>query len=143
MATGVFGNGTDKPIVLRAGKAIVKCGATTLIALDVSISFQRSIEVVPTLGKKRVLSVGEGSGTFTANSVLAKGNDVTTALHLDDDGCSPFSMSVTLDGSTCDAAGKTITAHNCLASTVSISAQGGRGMIAQGVQVTFTAMSIA
>ena len=143
MATGVFGNGTEKPIVLRAGKAIVKCGGTTLIALNVQLQYQRPVEVVPTLGEKRVISVGEGTGTFSAESVLAKGNDVTGALHLNDDGCSPFSMSIEMQGSTCDAAGKTITAHNCIASAVSISAQGGRGLIAQGVQVTFTAMSMA
>jgi len=143
MATGVFGNGTGKPIVVRAGKAIVKCGGTTLIALNVQIQYSRPVEVVPTLGEKRVLSVGEGQGTFSAETVLAKGNDVATAMHLNDDGCSPFSMSLTLQGGTCDASGKTVTAHNCVASAITVSAQGGRGMIAQGVQVTFTAMSIA
>ena len=143
MATGVFGNGTGKPIVLRAGKAIVKCGGTTLIALGVQISYQRTVEVLPTLGEKRVLSIGEGTGTFSAETVLAKGNDVMNAMHLGDDGCAPFSMSLTLQGGTCDASGKTVTAHNCVASAVTVSAQGGRGMIAQGVQVTFTAMTIA
>ena len=141
MATGVFGNGTDKPIVVRAGKAIVKCGGTTLIALGVELTYQRSVEIVPTLGKKRVLSIGEGTGQFTAQSILAKGNDVTGALHLNDDGCAPFSMSIDMQGATCDVAGKTITAHNCVASAVTISAQGGRGMIAQGVTVVFTGLS--
>ena len=43
----------------------------------------------------------------------------------------------------CDMAGKTVTAKNCFASNVSVDAQGGRGYVAQGVQVTFTALEMS
>ena len=141
MANGIFNTDTGKPITVRAGKATVKCDGKTLIALDVTVTYQRAVEIVPTLGSKRVLSIGEGQGEFTANTVLAKGNDVLSAMHLNDDGCKPFNMTISFEDSACDANGITVTAHNCVASAVSITAQGGRGYIAQGVRVTFTALS--
>lgn len=142
MANGIFNTDTGKPTVVRAGKAVIKCDGTTLLALNVQLSYLRTVEIVPTLGEKRVLSIGEGQGTFTAETILAKGNDVLTAMHLNDDGCQPFNMTIEFKGATCDVSGKTVTAHNCVASAVSITAQGGRGYIAEGVQVAFTALSI-
>lgn len=143
MANSVFGGTTDKPTVLKAGKAIVTVNGTTLLALGVQVQFGRQVEIVPVLGKKRVVSLGEPQGQFTANTIIAKDVDSFKAFKLSGDDCMPFAMTITFDAKdACDVAGKTITCKNCFSSNVSVDAQGGRGYIAQGVQVTFTALEV-
>lgn len=143
MGNSVFGGSTDKPTVIKAGKAIVTVGGNTLLALGVQVQFGRQVEIVPALSKKRVVSLGEPQGQFTANTILAKGVDAFDAFKLSGDDCTPFDMTIKFDGNdACDMAGKTIKAKNCFASNVSIDAQGGRGYVAQGVQVTFTALEL-
>lgn len=142
MANGVFGTDTGKPIVVRAGKAIVTVNGQTMIALGVQVQFQRQVELLPTIGKKRVLSIGEGTGSFSADTILSKENNIESAFRLNDDGCSPFAITITFKDSSCSENGKTITAHNCVASAISIGAQGGRGYIAEGLQATFTGLTV-
>ena len=142
MATSVFGADTSKPLIVKAGKAVVTVNNVTLLALDTQLAYQRTVEILPTLGKKRLMSVGEGQGTFTANTVLAKGQNVLSAFKLSGDDCTPFDMRIEVKDAACDLNGKTVVAKNCVASAVSITAQGGRGYIAQGVQVTFTALEL-
>lgn len=138
----VFGADTGKPLVVRAGKATVVCNGVTLLATNVQVQYQRNVEVVPTISKKRIISIGEGQGTFSAETILAKDNDALNALKLNDDGCDPFTMTITFNDNACNMNGKSITAHNCVSSSVGITAQGGRGFIGQGVQVTFTALTL-
>jgi hypothetical protein len=139
----VFGGSTDKPTVIKAGKAIVTVGGTTLLALGVQVQFGRNVELVPALSKKRVVSLGEPQGQFTANTILAKGIDAFKAFKLSGDDCKPFDMKIKFDANDgCDMAGKTVTAKNCFASNVTVDAQGGRGYVAEGVQVTFTALEL-
>lgn len=141
MGNSVFGASVDKPIVVKAGKAIVTVGGSTLLALGVQLQFGRQVEIVPAVSKKRVISIGEPQGQFTANTILAKGSDAFKAFKLSGEDCTPFDMKITFDGdSGCDLAGKTVTAKNCFSSNVNIDVQGGRGYVAQGVQVTFTAL---
>lgn len=142
MANGVFGTDTGKPIVVRAGKAIVTVNGQTMIALGVQVQFQRQVELLPTIGKKRVLSIGEGTGSFSADTILSKENNIESAFRLNDDGCSPFPITITFKDSSCSENGKTVTAHNCVASAISIGAQGGRGYIAEGLQATFTGLTV-
>lgn len=142
MANGVFGTDTGKPIVVRAGKAIVTVNGQTMIALGVQVQFQRQVELLPTIGKKRVLSIGEGTGTFSADTILSKENNIESAFRLNEDGCSPFAITITFKDSSCSENGKTVTAHNCVASAISIGAQGGRGYIAEGLQATFTGLTV-
>ena len=138
----IFSTDTSKPITVRAGKAIVKVGGATLLALNVQLNFQRSVELIPTLSKKRVMSVGEGQGSFSAETVLSKENNIESAFRLNEDGCSPFAITITFKDSSCSENGKTVTAHNCVASAISIGAQGGRGYIAEGLQATFTGLTV-
>lgn len=138
----VFGADAGKPIVLKAGKAIVTVGGTTLIALNATMQFGRQVQMVPALSKKRVVSLGEPQGTFSAETIIAKGNDSTKAFKLSGDDCSGYDMSVKMDGNSCDADSKTFTAKNCFTSAVTITAQGGRGWIGSGFQVTFTALDL-
>lgn len=142
MANGVFGTDTGKPIVVRAGKAIVTVNGHTMIALGVQVQFQRTVELLPTIGKKRVLSIGEGTGTFSADTILSKENNIESAFRLNEDGCSPFAITITFKDSSCSENGKTVTAHNCVASAITIGAQGGRGYIAEGLQATFTGLTV-
>lgn len=142
MGNSVFGGSTDKPTVLKAGKAIVTVGGTTLLALGVQIQFGRQVELLPVLGKNRVVSLGEPQGQFTANTILSKTYDAFTAFKLSGDDCKPFDMTITFGADACDAAGKKVTCKNCFASNVNVEAQGGRGYVAQGVQVTFTALEV-
>lgn len=142
MATGVFGADTSKPLVVKAGKAVVTCGGQTLIALDVSVQFGREVQKIPTISRQSILSIGEAQGTVSASTILAKDADAMGALHLGDDGCDPFSMTISFRDGACGMNGKTITCHNCVASSVSLQAQGGRGFIAQGVQIVFTALTM-
>ncbi len=137
----IFGADTGKPMVVRAGKATLVCNGVPVLATNVQVVYQRTVEIIPTIGKKRVMSVSEGQGQFSAETVLAKDNDALNAFKLNDDGCEPFTMTVTFDDKACNMNGKTITCHNCVSSAVSIGVQGARGYIAQGVQVTFTAIS--
>jgi len=137
----VFGGSIDKPTVLKAGKAIVTVGGKDLLALNVTVQFQRQVEMVPVLGKKRVVSLGEPQGSFTCDTILAKSVDAFSAFKLSGDDCTPFDMKIKFDGNqACDMQGKTVTAKNCFSSAINITAQGGRGYIGQGVQVTFTAL---
>lgn len=142
MGKSVFGGSTDKPTVIKAGKAIVTVGGNTLIALGVQVQFGRQVEIVPALSKKRIVSLGEPQGRFTANTIIAKGEDAFKS-YLSGDDCTPFDMTIKFDGKdACDMAGKTVKAKNCFASDVSVDAQGGRGYVAQGVQVMFTALEM-
>lgn len=138
----VFGADSGKPIVLKAGKAIVTVNGTTIIALNVTCQFGRNIEVMPALSKKRVVNIGEPQGTFTAETIIAKGNDPTKAFKLTGDDCSGYEMTVKFDGNACDAGGKTVKCKNCFTQQVQITAQGGRGWIGSGFSCTFTALDM-
>ena len=143
MANSVFGGSTDKPIVVKAGKAIITVGGSTLLALGVQLQFGRQVEIVPALSTKRVVSISDPQGQFTANTILAKGVDAFNAFKLSGNDCTPFDMTITFDvKDACALAGKTVKAKNCFASNVSVDVQGGRGYVAQGVQVTFTALEM-
>ena len=124
----VFGADSGKPIVLKAGKAIVTVNGTTIIALNVTCQFGRNIEVMPALSKKRVVNIGEPQGTFTAETIIAKGNDPTKAFKLTGDDCSGYEM--------------TVKCKNCFTQQVQITAQGGRGWIGSGFSCTFTALDM-
>ena len=108
----VFGADSGKPIVLKAGKCIVTVGSTTLLALNATVQFGRNIEVIPALSKKRVVSIGEPQGTFTAETIIARGNDSSSAFKLSGDDCSGYQMSIKFDGNACDAGGKTVQCTN-------------------------------
>lgn len=138
----IFGAKTDKPVIVKAGKAIVTVGSNTMLALGVTVQFQRGVQIIPTLGDKRVLSIGIPQGMFSCSTIIAKDVDPTTAFHLDDDGCKPFDMKIKFNDSACDMNGKTITVKQGVASAVSIEAQGERGYIGSGVNVTFIGMEM-
>lgn len=144
MANSVFGGNVDKPYVIKSGKAIVTVDNKTLLALGVQVQFSRQVEIVPALGKKRIVSLGEPNGQFTANTILAKGEDAFKAFKLSGDDCKPFDMTIKFKGKdACDMQGKTIKVKNCFSSNVTLDAQGGRGYITQGIQVTFTALEMS
>ena len=138
----VFGADTGKPVVLKAGKAIVTVNGTTIIALNATMQFGRDIQVMPALSRKRIVSIGEPQGTFSAETIIAKGNDSTKAFKLTGDDCTGYDMSVRMDGNACDSDGKTFTAKNCFTSSVTLTAQGGRGWIGSGFAVTFTGLTM-
>ena len=138
----VFGADTGKPVVLKAGKAIVTVNGTTLIALNVTCQFGRSVEIMPALSKKRIVSISEPQGQFSAETIIAKGNDPTKAFKLSGDDCSPYDMQIRFDGNACDAGGKTVTCKNCFTQSVNITAQGGRGFIGSGFSATFTGLDM-
>lgn len=140
----VFGSDTGAPAVVKTGRAILKVDKAQLLALDVTIQFQRQVENVPVLGPKRVLSIGEPQGTFQANSVMAKSFNDLAGLHLNgENDCEPFTCTVSLsDGNVCGVEAKDITLYGCVASAVSVNMQGGRGYIVQGFQITFTGMDM-
>ena len=140
--SSVFGADASRPVVVRAGKAILTVDDQNLLALNVTIQFTRTVEVIPTIGAQRVLSVGEATGTLSAETVLAKNSDALAAFHLTADECQPIPIQIRFADGTCDVSGKTVTAQNCIGSALTITAQGGRGMVAQGVQVTFTALDM-
>ena len=142
MGSSVFGADSAQPTVIKAGKAILVVNDAEIIALNVQINYPRNVEVVPVLSKKRVISIGEPQGQFTAETILANGSDAFSAFKLDGNDCSPFDMKIKVSDNACDLNGKSVTAKNCFASSVNISAQGGRGFIGQGMQVTFTALEI-
>lgn len=143
MAGSVFGGSISAPTVVRSGKAIVTVDNKTLLALQVTVQFQRSVEVVPTLGTKRVVGLGEPQGTFTAQTIIAKDDKSFEAFKLSGADCRPFDMTISFDASaSCDAGGKTIKAKNCFASAITVTAQGGRGYITNDVTVTFTALEM-
>lgn len=137
----VFGADVGAPITVKAGKATVTVNGQTLIALGIEIAFQRTVQPVDVLGKNRVISIGEPNGTVTFQTLLAKSVNAFDAFNLGGGDCIPFSMKITFDGA-CDMAGKTVTAMNCVSSSVSIGAQGGRGFVSQNVTVAFTAMDM-
>jgi hypothetical protein len=120
----------------------VTVNGTTIIALQATLQFARSIEVIPALSKKRVVSIGEPQGTFSAETIIAKGNDASKAFKLTGDDCTGYDMTIRMDGNACDSDGKTYTAKNCFTSAVTLTAQGGRGFIGSGFQVTFTGLTM-
>ena len=129
-ATGRERDSTALPQRLRLG------------CCNAQIQFGRNVEVINTIGDKRVISIGEAQGTFSAETILSKDYDIAEAMHLNEGGCDTFTMSVTFGGSTCNIYGKTLTCHNCVASAVSLTVQGGRGFIGQGVQAVFTGLTM-
>ena len=136
----VFGADTGKPVVLKAGKAIVTVNNQTLIALNVTCQFGRSVEVIPALSKKRIVSISEPQGNFSADTIISKASDPTQAFNVSGDDCSPYDMQIKFYGNACDAGGKTVTCKNCFTNSISVSAQGGRGFIGSGFSATFTAL---
>ena len=136
----VFGSTADVQVV-KAHEAHIYVPGGELIALDVTIQFQRPVENVPVIGSTNIISVGRPMGTFTAQTVLCKEFDAVTAFHLEEDDCDVFSMDVDLSGS-CDIGDGSIHVDGCVTSAVSLQASGGRGYIANGVTVTFTQLEM-
>ena len=145
MSTSVFGTDTGKPLVFKAGKAIVTINGQTLIAIDASINFARTVEVVSVIGRKRIISLGEPRGTFSTNTMLAKSSNVFEAFGMDGNSdCGGFDITISFGAGSgsCDLSGKTMTCKNCFASGMTITASGERGFVASAVQVTFTALEL-
>lgn len=139
----IFGASTEPPVIVKAGKAIVEVNDKEMLALDVTVQFQRPTEIVPTLSKKRVLSLGIPQGTFTCSTIIANGDaDPVAAFKLGDDGCEPFNMTIKFQDGACAMNGKSIQCQQCVASAVSVQAQGARGYIASGINVTFIGMDM-
>jgi len=137
-------NAPESARVIKVDKAIVKIGGTTAIALGVTINYQRSVQQLPVLSTSDVISVGKASGTFQAETLLMKGEaDITTDDLFNGDGCIPGTITVSFQDGACQTQNKPITCKNCIASAISVTAQGGRGYIASGVTITFTAMSFS
>lgn len=132
----VFASNQDAKVI-KANKAIVKIEGSTSLALNVQIQFQRSVDVIDTIGESRVIAVGEPKGTFSIEQVI--GHERISAL--EENGCTPITVSI----SSADECGgtSTITCSNCVLSATSITAQGGRGFIAHGVQGVFTKLEIS
>jgi len=136
----VFG-ASEKAHVIKVDKAIVKIAGTTAIALGVTIQYQRAVQQLPVLSEEDVISIGKGQGTFQAETVLMQGNaDVTANSLISGDGCKPDTITITFQDGGCETKTKPVTCKNCIASAVSVTAQGGRGYVAAGVTITFTAM---
>lgn len=131
-----FGASNDKPTIVKAGKATVTINGDVYLALNVQIQYQRSVEIVPTIGKERVISVGEPIGQISAEKVLGQGS--LTALA---ESCKVGTASINVNDD-CRMQGNLITCHNVILSAVTITAQGGRGYVATGVTGTFTAIDI-
>lgn len=139
----IFGASSGDPVIVKAGKAIVDINGKTLLALDVTVQYQRPVEVVPTLGDKEILSIGKPQGTFTANTILSKDVDPVVAFGLSNDGCDPLSMTIKFQGGACKGnPSGSIKISGGIASAVSVTAQGARGYIATGVSVTFTGLDM-
>ena len=141
----VFGASNAAPKVFKANKVIVTINNVNLIAMGVTIQFQRDVTPVPVLGDRRVISIGEPVGQMSAQSFLSKDGSVFQAFDIvGEGGCGGFSATLDFSKSkdACDLAGMKVTLKNCYASAVSIEAQGGRGYIANGVNVTFLGMEV-
>lgn len=136
----VFGASGDTFRKFHAGKATVSIGTLNAIALNVTVSFQRTVEPVPVLGSTRVLSVGEPTGNLTIQSLLSSG-DILSGWS---DACHSDSVKLTFTEGECGGkgTGKTITCHNCMLQSVSMTAQGGRGYVSEDVVFTFTALEV-
>ena len=133
----VFGASGDTFRKFHAGKATVSIGTLNAIALNVTVSFQRTVEPVPVLGSTRVLSVGEPSGTLTISSLLSSG-DVLSGWS---NACHSGAIELTFAEAECGGgASKKIKCHNCMLQSVNLTAQGGRGYVSEDVVFTFTAL---
>ena len=138
----VFGADTGKPVVLKAGKAIVTVNGKTLIALNVTVTFARTVEVLPALSKKRIVTIGEPSGQIQAETIIAKGNDPSAAFNANGDDCSGYDATIKFDGNACDAGSKSVICKNCFTDNITVTAQGGRGYIGTGFRATYTALEM-
>lgn len=133
----VFGAKENTFRKFHAGKATVTGLSTAAIALNVTVSFQRSVEKVPVLGSTSVLSVGEPTGTLSISSLLSAGDVLASWSKA----CDSNSITLTFNEAECGGgASKTITCHNCMLQSVNLTAQGGRGYVSEDVVFTFTAL---
>ena len=139
--SNVFG-GSEKARVIKADKAIVTINGTVAIALGVSIQYTRQVQKVPVLALEDIISIGTASGVFSADTILLKGgSDIMANELISGDGCRPGTITVRFQDGACDSQVRPITCKNCIASAVNVTAQGGRGFVASGVSIIFTAMS--
>ena len=138
----VFG-ASEKAHVIKSDKATVKIGSTTALALGVTIQYQRNVENVPVLSEDNVLAIGRPSGQFTAQTILMKNaGDITANKLVSGDGCEPDTITITFQDGGCESQNKSIECKRCIASALSVEAQGGRGYIVGGLTVLFTAMEL-
>lgn len=137
-------DGAKSPLLVKAGRATLSIdGEGTMLALNCQIQFQRNVEVVPTIGNQRVLSVGEPQGTMSIQTLISNSEDSIDKILGKDEGCEGFTLEVDLDADgTCGMSGKTLVLSGCVSSSVSVELQGGRGYVASGVQITFTALDM-
>ena len=142
----VFNSPTKSATLLRTDKAKVSVsgGSKNMIALGVTVSFQRAVEIIPVIGEERLISVGIPQGQCTIQSLLCKDGNVLSQIMAKDgkDDCSGFDMSLDMSNDKCLGGTKKVTMHGCVASAVSIEAQGGRGYVASGVTITFTGLEV-
>lgn len=140
----IFGSDAGTPTIVKAGKATLSVGEGmhSMLALGVQIQFQRSVQVIPTIGNSDVLSIGKPTGILTISSLLSKDSDIGNQLKINGDGCDPLTLELKFNDGACSMNGKSVTITGGVASAVSIAAQGERGYVATGVSVTFTAMEM-
>lgn len=128
----------DNAKLIRAGSAYITIGNATMYALGIQIQFQRTAQILPTLSKDRVISIGEPQGTLTIDSLVIDGGDLPSQIK--NGGCSLDSITVqysSADGN-CGNGQRTITCKNGVASAVTLNGNGQQGYIAEGFTFTFT-----
>lgn len=145
MGVNVFNASPNDPIMVRASRANITISGITdsIIALNVNCTFQRRVEMVPTIGNVRVVSASEPEGTLQIGTLIAKDSNAIEQILMKDTECTPYSMEITFGGdATCGMGNKKVSISGCVSSGVSVEMQGGRGYVASGVTVTFTQMEL-
>ena len=131
----VFGASTEAPTVIKADKALITLEGAEILALNVTVTFQRAVQVLPVLSQKRVVSVSEPHGTITIEQLAVNGDP----KFLEGNGCNPETLTITFMDS-CKDKPTGVTCYGCIASQAGYSLQGGRGYAAANVGISFTGM---
>lgn len=128
--------------LIRAGRAYITIGDSTMYAIGIQIQFQRTAQILPTLSKDRVIAIGEPQGTLTIDSMVIEGGSLPAQIKNGD--CSLDSITVqysAADGN-CGNGQRSVTCKNGVASAVTLNGNGQQGYIAEGFTFTFTDLEL-
>ena len=138
----VFGATEEAKIFSAQGLTLSIGGGGDLLAINAQIQFGRNPTPVPTLGKGLHWSLSQPSGTVSAGTVLGIGNP-QSAFHIDKM-CSTFAMTVSANPGQCPSGSRfTSVCKGCIATSLTISAQGDQGYATGQFGASFSSMDLS
>jgi hypothetical protein len=140
----IFGaTAPKKSRVFQSGSATATIQDVPAILLGVTVQVNRQMSPIPTLTDGVLWSAQPVQGTLTANSILVGTESTGLVKKLaETDLCTPVPITINMGADACDNSNVKLVIADGYCSTVSFSANGNQGYVANDFTVQFTQCTI-